>query len=92
MCEISVPHCAQQRSQLQSVYSIQRCRAAAHCKRSHCTDHVKRGAFSASNSGEEPGLCSPCQHERERAAHGKNDANIEEIIADVGFGFHANVK
>ncbi len=26
------------------------------------------------------------------AAHGKNDVNIEEMIADVGFGFHAKVK
>ncbi len=27
-----------------------------------------------------------------RAACGKNDANIEETIADGGFGFHAKVK
>ncbi len=82
--------CAQQCSLLQSVCSIQRCRAAAHCSRSHCTDHVKRGAFSESGSGEEPGLYSPCQ--REHAARGKYDANIEEMIADGGFGFHAKVK
>ncbi len=59
-------------------------------KRAHCTDHVKRGAFNVSGSGEEPGFYSPCQHER--AAHRKYDANIEEIIADRGFGFHAKVK
>ncbi len=27
-----------------------------------------------------------------RAACGKDDTNIEEMIADVGFGFHAKVK
>ncbi len=27
-----------------------------------------------------------------RAACGKNDANIEEMITDGGFGFHAKVK
>ncbi len=85
-------HCAQQCSLLQSVFSIQRCRAVADSSRSQCTDHVKRGAFSASGSGEEPGLYSPCQHECECAARGKNDANIEEIIADGGFGFHTKVK
>ncbi len=47
------------------------------------TDHVKRGAFRASGSG----LHSPCQHVRE-----KNDANIEEMIADGGFGFHSKAK
>ncbi len=26
------------------------------------------------------------------AARGKNDANIEELIADGGFGFHAKVN
>ncbi len=26
------------------------------------------------------------------AQRGKNDVNIEEIIADGGFGFHAKVK
>ncbi len=49
-----------------------------------------------SGSGEEPGLYSPCQHEHEgtqgTAACGKNEANIEEMIADRGFGFHAKVK
>ncbi len=70
-------------------YSVAEPRAA-HCSRSHCTDHIKRGAFNASGSGEEPGFYSPCQHER--AAHRKNDENIEEIIADRGFGFHAKVK
>ncbi len=55
----------QQRSLLQSVCSIQCCRAAAHCSRSHYTDHVKRGAFRASGLGEKTGLHSPCQHERE---------------------------
>ncbi len=64
----------------------------AHCSRSHCTDHVKRGAFSASGLGEEPGLYSPCQREREMRSRAKNDANIEEMIADGGFGFHAKVK
>ncbi len=47
---------------------------------------MKRGALSASGSGEEPGH----QHERERAA--KNYANIEETIGDRGFGFHVKVK
>ncbi len=75
-------------SLLQSVCSIKRCRAVAHCSRSHCTDHVKRGAFSASGSGEEPGLYSPAS----ARTRGKNDANIEEIMADGGFGFHAKVK
>ncbi len=53
-----------------------------------------RGAFTASGSGVEPGLYSPCQleRERERAARGKNNANIEEIIADREFSFHAKVK
>ncbi len=50
----------------------------------------KRCTVSASGSSEEPGLYSPCQHER--TACGKNDADIEEIIADGGFGFHAKVK
>ncbi len=27
-----------------------------------------------------------------RAACGKNDANIEEMITDGGFGFHAKIK
>ncbi len=53
---------------------------------------IKRCTVSASGSSEEPGLYSPCQHERECTACGKNDANIEEMIADGGFGFHAKVK
>ncbi len=43
-----------------------------------------------SDSGEEPGLYSPCQHEGEGTR--KNDANIEEMTADGGFGFPAKVK
>ncbi len=74
-------HCAQQPSLLHSVCSIQRCRAAAHCSRSHCTDHVRRDAVSASGSGEEP-------YTRRVSTNGENYANIEEIIADGGFGFH----
>ncbi len=38
------------------------------------------------------GLYSPCQHEHEHAARGEYDANIEEMIADGGFGFHAKEK
>ncbi len=34
----------------------------AHCIRSHCADHVKRGAFNASGSGVEPRLFSSHQH------------------------------
>ncbi len=51
------------------------------------------GAFTASGSGVEPGLYSQCQHER-KGTHSalKNYANIEEMIADGGFGFHAKVK
>ncbi len=53
-------------------------------------DHVKRGAFTASGSGVEPGLHSPCQCER--TARGINYANIEVVIVDGGFGSHAKVK
>ncbi len=51
-----------------------------------CADHVKRGTVSVSGSGVEPGLYSPCQHER------KSDVNIDEMIAERGFGFHTKVK
>ncbi len=40
-----------------------------------------------SGSGVEPGL-----YERECTACGKNYANIEEMITDGGFDFHAKVK
>ncbi len=56
------------------------------------TDHVKRGAFSESSSGVEPGFYSPYKHERERVACGINYANIMEMIVDGGFGFHTKVK
>ncbi len=36
--------------------------------------------------------CSVSVNERERAMRCKNYANIEEMIADGGFGFHAKVK
>lgn len=37
------------------------------------------------------GLCASTSV-KVRAARGKNDANIEEMTADRGFGFHTNVK
>ncbi len=63
----------------------------AHCSRNHCTDHIKRGTFNESGSGVEPGFYSPCQHER-KGTRGKNDVNIEEMVADGGFSFHFEVK
>ncbi len=51
------------------------------------------GALTTSGSGVEPGLYSPCQHEREGTRSAlKYYANIEEMMADGGFGFHAKVK
>ncbi len=53
---------------------------------------VKRGAFNTSGSGEEPGTRRVSTTAKVRAACGKNDANIEGMIADGGFDFHAKVK
>ncbi len=87
-------HCAQQCSLLQSVWSIQHCRSAAHRSRSHCTDHVKRSAVSASRfECIEPVYTRRVSTSAKvREVRSKNDANIEEMIADGGFGFHAKVK
>ncbi len=60
MCEISVPL----RSTMQPTPKRQLHTAPWHIVACHCTDHVKRGAVSGSGSGVEPGLYSPCQHER----------------------------
>ncbi len=54
MCEISVPLRSTQTAQAAAPYSVAEPRHIV--ARSHCTDHVKRGAFSASGSGVEPGF------------------------------------
>ncbi len=77
-------HC----SKASASYSVL-CRAVACYSRSQIfTDHVKRGAFNASTfsanaSCVEPGLYSPCQHEREGARSG---------LSVQRFGFQTKVK
>ncbi len=53
---------------------------------------MKRDAFSASGSCEEPCVIHVSTSAKFCAACGKYYVNIEKMIAEVEFGFHAKVK
>ncbi len=54
---------------------------------------MKRDVFNASGSGVKHGYTHRVSTSTKvRTARCKNSVNIEEIIADEGFGFHAEVK
>ncbi|KAL0151035.1 hypothetical protein M9458_053548, partial [Cirrhinus mrigala] len=60
-------------------------RTVAYCGKSQISLITQRGTFGVSALDVESGLYLPCQHQR--GGDGKNDANIEETMADGGFDF-----